>query len=77
MENLAAIHAAVFSLSAKNLRGGGDIRPPSRARVNVPGRLDSGHGPLRAPSDTVPSRHAQSRSLASVRFLPQTARHYA
>ena len=30
MTNLAALRAAVFSLSAKNLRGGGvDIRPPA------------------------------------------------
>ena len=34
MANLAALRAAVFSLSAKNLRGGGDIRRPGRARVN-------------------------------------------
>ena len=28
MENLAALRAAVFSLSAKNLTGGGEINPP-------------------------------------------------
>ena len=28
MANLAALHAAVFSLSAKNLRGGGRITDP-------------------------------------------------
>ena len=34
-ENPAALRAAVFSLSSKNLRGGGAFkRPPSRARVN-------------------------------------------
>ena len=34
-ENPAALRAAVFSLSAKNLRGGGgrSNAPPSRARV--------------------------------------------
>ena len=35
MANLAALRAAVFSLSPKNLRGGGDIRPPGRARVKL------------------------------------------
>ena len=37
-ENPAALRAAVFSLSSKNLRGGGgrsNAPPPSRARVNV------------------------------------------
>ena len=34
MANLAALRAAVFSLSAKNLRGGGvEINPPVGARV--------------------------------------------
>ena len=35
-ENPAALRAAVFSLSSKNLRGGGvqTPPPPSRARVN-------------------------------------------
>ena len=34
-ENPAALRAAVFSLSSKNLRGGGvQTPPPSRARVN-------------------------------------------
>ena len=35
-ENLAALRAAVFSLSSKNPRGGGrsNAPPPSRARVN-------------------------------------------
>ena len=33
-ENPAALRAAVFSLSSKNLRGGGvQTPPPSRARV--------------------------------------------
>ena len=34
-ENPAALRAAVFSLSSKNLRGGGAFKrpPPSRARV--------------------------------------------
>ena len=36
MANLAALRAAVFSLSAKNLRGGADNRPPVRARVKWP-----------------------------------------
>ena len=31
--NFAALRAAVFPLSAKNLRGGADIRPPVGARV--------------------------------------------
>ena len=36
-ENPAALRAAVFSLSSKNLRGGGGVQtpPPSRARVNI------------------------------------------
>ena len=36
-ENPAALRAAVFSLSSKNLRGGGrsNAPPPSRARVNL------------------------------------------
>ena len=35
-ENPAALRAAVFSLSSKNLRGGGGVQtPPSRARVNL------------------------------------------
>ena len=35
MANLAALRAAVFSLSAKNLTGGGvEINPPAGARVN-------------------------------------------
>ena len=34
MENLAALRAAVFSLSAKNLRGEADNRPPAVRRVN-------------------------------------------
>ena len=34
MAILAALRAAVFSLSAKNLRGGGEINPPAGARVN-------------------------------------------
>ena len=33
-ENPAALRAAVFSLSSKNLRGGVQTPPPSRARVN-------------------------------------------
>ena len=39
-ENPAALRAAVFSLSSKNLRGGGGAfnAPPSRARVNVKSR---------------------------------------
>ena len=33
-ENPAALRAAVFLLSSKNLRGGGGVQtPPSRARV--------------------------------------------
>ena len=43
MANLAALRAAVFSLSAKNLRGGGvEINPPAGARVKrqcIPGRV--------------------------------------
>ena len=37
MANLAALRAAVFSLSAKNLRGGGGVKstPPAGARVNL------------------------------------------
>ena len=36
MANLAALRAAVFSLSAKNLRGGADNRPPAvRGLTNV------------------------------------------
>ena len=36
MSNLAARSAAVFSLSAKNLRGGGaDNRPAGRARLSI------------------------------------------
>ena len=41
-ENPAALRAAVFSLSSKNLRGGGDVQtppPPSRARVNLSNML--------------------------------------
>ena len=34
-QNPAALCAAVFSLSAKNLRGGGCTNPPVRARVNT------------------------------------------
>ena len=34
MENLAALRAAVFSLSAKNLSEGRITAPPGRARVN-------------------------------------------
>ena len=36
-QNPAALRAAVFSLSAKNLRGGGGLHqpPPVRARVNI------------------------------------------
>ena len=33
MPNFAALRAAVFPLSTKNLRGGADIRPPVGARV--------------------------------------------
>ena len=32
MANLAALRAAVFSLSAKNLRGGVEINPPPPVR---------------------------------------------
>ena len=38
MANLAALRAAVFLLSAKNLRGGGgaaDNRPPAVRRLNL------------------------------------------
>ena len=35
MANLAALRAAVFSLSAKNLTGGLKSTPPAGARVNV------------------------------------------
>ena len=40
-ENPAALRAAVFSLSSKNLRGGGrsNAPPPSRARVKSMGNL--------------------------------------
>ena len=42
-ENPAALRAAVFSLSSKNLRGGGAFkRPPSRARVK--GRVSTDIG---------------------------------
>ena len=34
-ENPAALRAAVFSLSSKNLRGGVQTPPPSRARVKL------------------------------------------
>ena len=34
MQNFAALRAAVFPLSTKNLRGA-DIRPPVGARVNI------------------------------------------
>ena len=34
-ENPAALRAAVFSLSPKNLGGGRSNAPPSRARVNL------------------------------------------
>ena len=34
-ENPAALRAAVFLISSKNLRGGVQTPPPSRARVNV------------------------------------------
>ena len=34
MANLAALRAAVFSLSTKNLRGADNRPPPGRARVN-------------------------------------------
>ena len=34
MANLVALRAPVFSLSAKNLRGGAEINPPAGARVN-------------------------------------------
>ena len=36
MANLAALRAAVFPLSAKNLRGGRITAPPGRARVKLP-----------------------------------------
>ena len=53
MENLAALRAAVFSLSAKNLRGA-DNRPPGRAQVNViqtsKSRLAAGSGAAAHPS---------------------------
>ena len=40
-ENPAALRAAVFSLSSKNLRGGGRSNaPPSRARVNTVSRVE-------------------------------------
>ena len=53
-ENPAALRAAVFSLSSKNLRGGGvqTPPPPSRARVKTP-----------------PSR-SQSRALLASRYVP-------
>ena len=35
MANLAALRAAVFSLSVKSLGGGADNRLPGRARVNI------------------------------------------
>ena len=35
MPNLAALCAAVFTLSPKNLSGGGLQQPPGRARVNI------------------------------------------
>ena len=36
MVNLAALRAAVFSLSAKNLTGGGgEIKPPTPVRGNA------------------------------------------
>ena len=35
MPNLAALCAAVFPLSARNLRGGGNQPPPCSARVNI------------------------------------------
>ena len=34
MPNFAALRAAVFPLSTKNLRGGADIRPPSVRGLN-------------------------------------------
>ena len=45
MANLAALRAAVFSLSAKNLRGGGRITAPGRARDTIfPKRQDKKDG---------------------------------
>ena len=35
MANLAALRAAVFSLSAKNLGGGVEINPPAGARAKL------------------------------------------
>ena len=45
-ENLAALRAAVFSLSSKNLRGAfkRPPPPPSRARVNGTRRAEAGTG---------------------------------
>ena len=45
-ENPAALRAAVFSLSSKNLRGAFKRPPPSRARVN---RAPLGYSAERAP----------------------------
>ena len=58
MANLAALRAPIFSLSTKNLTGGGWNQPPAGARVNITAEVALGPTILEVPS---PQTHVPLR----------------
>ena len=61
MANLAALRAVVFSLSAKNLTGGGvEINPPAGARVNP--HMAGGLSHLRTAGGRIPAPPENSKT---------------